>query len=37
MKGRQFSAIDGVYLRAEDEDKIEEPVRKKSKVLLNPV
>lgn len=37
VKGRQFSAIDRVYLRAEDEGKIEEPVCKKSKVFLNPV
>ena len=35
MGGRQFSAKEGVYLKAEEEeeDKIEEPVRKKSKTF----
>ena len=34
MKGRQFSGIEEVYLKAEDEDKIEEPASKKSKNCL---
>jgi len=33
VKGRQFSAVEGVYLKAEEEDKIEEPVCKKSKTF----
>ena len=31
VKGRHFSAVDGIYLKAEEEDKIEGPACKKSK------
>ncbi|XP_067053558.1 UDP-N-acetylhexosamine pyrophosphorylase-like [Acropora muricata] len=34
VKGRQFSGIEEVYLKAEDEGKIEEPATKKSKNCL---
>ena len=34
MKDRQFSGIEEVYLKAEDEGKIEEPATKKSKNCL---